>query len=665
MKLFKVLAAVAVVVSGVAGQTWEIGSPNAYDVTATLSDGVLTISGEGAMQNNNPPWYSVRYNITSVVINNGVTTIGDYAFAECPSLESIVIGNSVTEIGNNAFSWCTSLKSIVIPDGVTKIGNNAFYGTPLESIVIPNSVTEIGNYAFYYCRSLESVVIGNTVTKIGNSAFQRCSSLVSIVIPNSVTEIGTLAFSDCDELTRADFLRRGQTVISTNSFSNTPSTLEIYGYYPQSTNLAAAAGARFIPYQFDMSLDVSQYAFLDAQYGYKAQNPLEVKLTTTTNYPLSEPSFSIALSGINASSFKLNTTTIDSFNENGEVTFTVTPIEGLDAGRTYEAAVIVSDPTGDFPQQRLDVSFTVNKRTVGVIWGEKRSFVYNKMLQHPSWELDFDGIPKEHLAILNAQSVTGEYTIESGLAPFIIILPEHDNDNYLLTNTRVGYEITQRPLNVVMVDAKGEAVDEIVLERRKPTTRNTDDINCEELRAQITANITYRGWAIDTLTKEEDNEDNSLRGNLIIEIVGVEDYKESVKDGEYEVNVNTGLINARDYALDNLTLTAVVGDKITLLTESGIRPDPNDPKENTSIRETNKRRQNILAKTVVRDEMRVVLEGVTRGVVYDNLGNVVWDGVENVWDLRNAAGRRVAEGTYLVAVEVGGRWYSARVGVKR
>jgi hypothetical protein len=135
-------------------------------------------------------------------IPNSVTSIGDWAFSDCPSLTSVTIPNSVTSIGNYAFYGCYSLTSVVIPNGVTSIGNSAFIScTGLTSVTIPNSVTSIGAWAFQSCHSLTSVTIGNSVTSIGDGAFLWCGSLTSVTIPNSVTSIGSSAFYDCTSLT--------------------------------------------------------------------------------------------------------------------------------------------------------------------------------------------------------------------------------------------------------------------------------------------------------------------------------------------------------------------------------------------------------------------------------------------------------------------------------
>ena len=140
--------------------------------------------------------------LTSVVIQEGVTSIGASAFCYCSSLASVVIPESVTGIGREAFLGCCSLTSVVIPESVTSIGDSAFRGcSSLTSVVIPKGVTGIGDSAFFNCSSLASVVIPEGVTYIGREAFRGCSSLASVVIPEGVTSIGASAFSGCSSLT--------------------------------------------------------------------------------------------------------------------------------------------------------------------------------------------------------------------------------------------------------------------------------------------------------------------------------------------------------------------------------------------------------------------------------------------------------------------------------
>ena len=179
------------------------------DLTWTLEDGTLTISGTGKMKDYYPsnndttaPWGENCSLIKSVVISDGVTSIGYGAFYNCSSLTSVTIPDSVTSIGGHAFDGCSSLTSVTIPDGVTSIGNGAFYKcSSLTSVTMGNGVRSIGDYAFYNCSSLTSVTIPDSVTSIGYGAFYNCSSLTSVTIPDSVTSIGSEVFSGCSSLT--------------------------------------------------------------------------------------------------------------------------------------------------------------------------------------------------------------------------------------------------------------------------------------------------------------------------------------------------------------------------------------------------------------------------------------------------------------------------------
>ena len=157
--------------------------------------------------------------LTSVIIGNSVTNIGEAAFADCSGLISVTIGNNVTSIGKLAFRMCSSLQSITIPNSVTTIGDSAFSGCrKLPSITIPDSVNSIGYAVFSSCSSLTSVTIGNSVNSIGYNAFSGCSSLTSITIPDSVKSIETQAFDGCSGLESVT-IGNGVTSIGGRAFS--------------------------------------------------------------------------------------------------------------------------------------------------------------------------------------------------------------------------------------------------------------------------------------------------------------------------------------------------------------------------------------------------------------------------------------------------------------
>ena len=186
--------------------------------------------------------------LTSVLIPNSVTSIGNGVFLQCSISENVLVDdanprytsvdgvlytinkdtlivcprakatveipNSVTTIESSAFSGCSSLTSVELPNATT-IGDEAFFRCDaLTCVELPN-VTTIGDNAFYDCSSLTSVELPN-VTMIGVQAFFDCSSLTSVELPN-VTTIGGLAFSGCDGLTSVEL--PNATTIGDNAFS--------------------------------------------------------------------------------------------------------------------------------------------------------------------------------------------------------------------------------------------------------------------------------------------------------------------------------------------------------------------------------------------------------------------------------------------------------------
>lgn len=176
----------------------------------------------------NPYYALVKASKTSaeqITINERTKIICGSAFSSCYNLTSIVIPNSVTSLGNNAFESCSKLASIVLPNTLTAISNYTFYGcSKLESIEIPKSVFTIGNGAFKSCKGLTSVTIPDSVTKIGDEAFAFCSGLKSVSIPNSVTSIGYAAFNSCYELPSislpSSLLNLGEHAFSGTDISN-------------------------------------------------------------------------------------------------------------------------------------------------------------------------------------------------------------------------------------------------------------------------------------------------------------------------------------------------------------------------------------------------------------------------------------------------------------
>ena len=160
----------------------------------TLKNGTYEVAGFGADA-------STDVIIPSTYNGKAVTQIAAYAF-EGTNITSVIIPESVTAIGESAFRNCDSLTRVTLPDGLKTIGMKAFYKTNISSITIPDTVTTIGQAAFMGCKKLTSVWLPSRLKEIPAQAFSE-TALTSISIPDSVTSIGDEAFGDCDALKTA------------------------------------------------------------------------------------------------------------------------------------------------------------------------------------------------------------------------------------------------------------------------------------------------------------------------------------------------------------------------------------------------------------------------------------------------------------------------------
>jgi hypothetical protein len=190
----------------------------------------LTISGEGEMDDyygvNGQPWSDNNPYITKIVVEDGVTYIGRYAFAGCTAVTDITIADTVEDIMLYAFENCSSLERVNIPSGVTSIAKGMFKGCDslselelgdnvtniadgafkdfkgLTKVTLPANLTELKADTFEGCINLKEVKFNDKLKTIGSDAFKECTSLTSIVLPDSVTTVGSSAFDGCTGLTR-------------------------------------------------------------------------------------------------------------------------------------------------------------------------------------------------------------------------------------------------------------------------------------------------------------------------------------------------------------------------------------------------------------------------------------------------------------------------------
>jgi hypothetical protein len=204
-------------------------------------ENVLHIEGNGPMMDyyssnstlgSLPPWDSYATELTGVVVGDGVTSIGNYAFYDkdskkYASIRNVTLPNSLESIGNYAFYQCLALRDITLPDSLVSIGDYAFYGCrTMTTVTIPGNVSYFGSYAFYQCLALTDLTVKSGVTNIGNYAFTGCSKLEYITLPNTLTQIGESSFQNCSLLSEIE-LPDSLTSIGSKAFQSCVALTEI------------------------------------------------------------------------------------------------------------------------------------------------------------------------------------------------------------------------------------------------------------------------------------------------------------------------------------------------------------------------------------------------------------------------------------------------------
>ena len=182
--------------------------------------------------------------LETVVLPEGLLSIGEAAFRECSNLRQVTFPNTLKEIGANVFMYDKKLETVVLPEGLQTIGEAAFrecsnlrqvtfpntlkeiganvfmYDKKLETVVLPEGLQTIGEAAFRECSNLRQVTFPKTLKKIGNWAFKHCSELESVILPEGLEELGEGAFSDCFNMTEL-VLSHSLKIIPLSAFSYT------------------------------------------------------------------------------------------------------------------------------------------------------------------------------------------------------------------------------------------------------------------------------------------------------------------------------------------------------------------------------------------------------------------------------------------------------------
>jgi len=287
--------------------TWEYnngtltfkGSGDMYDYNSTYTN-------DGEMLSTNLPYKDGFEYVNKVVVEEGITSIGNSAFTFFDALQEVELPSTLTSIGDNAFAFCGNLKSIEIPDKVTTLGKDTFrkcmaleaitlpknlQAIPtgmlyscisIKNVSIPSTVKEISQSAFAYCTALEAITLPQSLKNIGLLAFIGCDKVKEVSIPYSVTNIANKAFMDCKSLSKVTVNNPATIFEDTAIFSGTPSTLAIYGYQNSSAQKYCTQNKLTFKSLSGKQLTVTAKGYSFTYNAQSAQKDIEISTNAAT-----------------------------------------------------------------------------------------------------------------------------------------------------------------------------------------------------------------------------------------------------------------------------------------------------------------------------------------------------------------------------------------------
>ena len=271
--ILSILAGADIVGIGASKTSGSCGTKASYSYNSSTK--TLTISGSGATNNygltslKRAPWYDFKSELTAIVVEEGITEIGQLNFYNCTSLTSLSLPTSLKKIGGGtanygAFRECTALTDLTFPEGLETIDDMAFRGcTALKTVTLPGTITTLGISVFQDCSNLETVNFGEGMTSTGVQTFRDSglkyvnfsstittisaytffnTRIVTIEIPDNVTAIGTRSFADCTHLTTVTVHNPNtefQGIIGEDPFNGSEQSITFYGHSGSTTQTYA------------------------------------------------------------------------------------------------------------------------------------------------------------------------------------------------------------------------------------------------------------------------------------------------------------------------------------------------------------------------------------------------------------------------------------------